>query len=288
VTLRDLEGDRTYRVEVTAPGFVDWRNDVPLKRGQRVVVRAELTPTPSPPPPPVVTTSAGEPPPPPAPVPDAVALPLETFELEAGRHHVDLAQAGVNHVTLDPTETYRVWLGKGPTLGWGYYVLNPAGAQPGALGAKALEMKGATNLYLFRVGADTLGSGPDETKPRQLYLQNVRRKKSSTEVVAGSLEIPASSRVTVSGLDERLTYELLVSPGEPPARRREDGRAISSVVVGHPSDGLLVANLSAPLRLTRTTRFWLTLLDDEPAEGLEGRLSLTLRAVAAVQSHAPK
>jgi hypothetical protein len=281
--LDDLPGAKTYKVQLTKDGFTPWKNDVPLQRGQHLVVAATLEALPPPPPPkveppPVVDAGTPEPAPPP---PDEVAWPTSRFELDATRHRLDLSQAGALAVTLDPAQTYRVTLGKGAMEGWGFYVVNDAGAQPGAFTPQPLQMKGVTKLFAFHFPASALGAeGKDDTKPRPLAVQAGTEKRVTTYKVPGTLKFPETARVTVKALDPDDTYELLVRQGEPAARVRRSGAEERRVLVGHPTQGLVVVSLDEPWRFTGASSVWLTLLDD--ASGTEeGRLAFELREVKA-------
>jgi hypothetical protein len=248
----------------------------------------EALPPPPPPkvePPPVV--DAGSPvvdagtPEPAAPPPDEVTWPVPRFELDATRHRLDLSQAGALAVTLDPAKTYRVTLGAGPMEGWGFYVVNDAGAQPGAFTTQPLQMKGVTKLFAFHFPASALGApGKDDVKPRPLAVQAGAEKRVTTYKVPGALKFPAAARVTVKALDPDDTYELLVRQGEPPARVRRSGAEERRVLVGHPAQGLVVVSLDEPWRFTGTASVWLSLLDDESGTE-EGRLAFELREVKA-------
>ncbi len=276
-----LEGGRRYRVEVSAPGFLPWINDVPLKRGQHLVVDARLAPEPKveppplPPPAPDVPKPAAQPLPP---APDEVKWPLQSFALDVTRHRLDLSTSGALKVPLDPKAVYKVWLSKGPTLGWGFYVVNAAGAQPGPLGEAALQVKGASRLFAFRVPASTLAGEkvPEETKPRQLLVQPQGAKKPTAHKVPGDLRVEYRERVRLTGLNPKATYELTPRQSNPPARMRPGGAPINLVVIGHPTEGLLVAPVGLATRLTGVSQVWLTLLDDA-ADGQEGRLTIEAR-----------
>jgi hypothetical protein len=65
--------------------------------------------------------------------------------------------------------------------------------------------------------------------------------------------------------------------------RSGDPAAVARVAAGHPVDGLLTLTPGAPLRLSRTDRFWVSILEASAPQGLEGRLLFELREVAAVQ-----
>ena len=285
--LDELEGARTYKVALEKDGFKPWTNDVPLQRGQHLVVDAKLDPLPPPePPPPEPAADAGtgeavdagvaaEA----APVPDQVEWPVSRFELDAAKHRLDLSESGALMLKLDPAKTYRVTLGKGPTEGWGFYVVNEAGAQPGGFTAQPLQMKGVTKLFAFHLTASVLGAeGRDDVKPRPLTVQADREKRAQTHKVPGTLKFPASDRVTVTGLDPSDIYELTVRQGEPPARVRESGTEVKRVVAAHPTGGLVVVGVGEPWRFTAAKQVWLTLLDDAPG-GQEGRLVVELREV---------
>ncbi|MEW5739373.1 MAG: serine/threonine-protein kinase [Myxococcota bacterium] len=286
--LEELEGARTYRVELKKDGFKPWRNDVPLQRGQHLVVDAKLEELPQPPP--------VDPPPPPKPevpdagvatpqplpevkpVPDAVTWPVAHFELDAARHRLDLSRAGALSVTLDPAKTYKVTLGKGAMEGWGFYVVNEAGAQPGPFTAQPLQMKGVKKLFAFHVPASVLGGeARDDGKPRPLTVQAGADKRVSTYKVPAGLRFPATSRVTVTGLDAADTYEVLVRQGQPPARVRA-GNEVMRVVMGHPTQGLVVVAVGEPWRFSGAKQVWVTLLDDSTDEQ-EGRVAFDLREV---------
>ncbi|MCU0702109.1 MAG: protein kinase, partial [Myxococcaceae bacterium] len=194
--VRSLPGAVTYRVEVVADGFTPWANDVPLKRGQHLVIDALLEPVPPPPPPrplPEPPPAKVEPPPPPPPPPDAVRWPTARFELDASRHRVDLTKAGALKIPLDEKQTYRVTLSRGPSLGWGYYVVNAAGAAPGPLPTTPQQIKGATRLFVFRVPSSTLAGErrPAETKPRTLTVEARGRPKTLKAPLA--TEVPSTS-----------------------------------------------------------------------------------------------
>jgi hypothetical protein len=284
--LGDLEGAKTYRVELMKDGFKPWRNDVPLKRGQHLVVEAKLEPAPPVERPPPLArpdeVDAGATAPALAPeegaVPDTVAWPVARFELDAAKHRLDLSRAGALSVTLDPAKTYKVALGKGPMEGWGFYVVNEAGAQPGPFTAQPLQMKGVKKLYAFHVPAAVLGgTARDDGRPRPLTVQASTEKRVSTYKVPASLRFPATSRVTVTGLDAAATYELLVRQGQPPARVRA-GHPVTRVVAGHPTEGLVVVAVGESWRFSGAKQVWLTLLDDSPSDQ-EGRLVFDLRHV---------
>lgn len=286
--LGELEGAKTYRVELQKDGFKPWRNDVPLQRGQHLLVEAKLEALPPPvvepvPPPKPEVVDAGAvatpvPVPELKPVPDAVAWPTARFELDAAKHRLDLSRAGALSVTLDPAKTYKVALGKGPMEGWGFYVVNEAGAQPGPFTAQPLQMKGVKKLFAFHVGASVLGGeARDDGKPRPLTVQAGNEKRVSTYKVPPKLRFPQSSRVSVTGLDAADTYELLTRQGEPPARVRT-GNEVQRVVVGHPTQGVVVVAVGEPWRFSGATQLWLTLLDDA-ADAQEGRLQFELREV---------
>ncbi len=284
LTLKDLEGGRSWDVVVTAPGYLPWKNQVPLRRGQHLVVQAELQLEPAPPPP----ARLPEPPPPPPPslpsapppVPDAVAWPVARFDLDAARHHVDLSRAGAKRLELDPAETYRVSLSKGAATGWGYYAVNPAGAQVGALSQRPLEMKGVTRLFAFRLGAASLGASRDDRKSRTVSVVGLKRHRARIDVAPTALELTPTDRVTLTGLDETKVYELRVSAGTPPARLRVTGAPLATVVVGHPVEGVLAAQVGTPLRFKGARQLWFALLDDQP-DVYEGRLALSLVEVPA-------
>jgi serine/threonine protein kinase len=280
VKLGGLAGDRTLRVEVLSPGHEPWKNEVPLKRGQHLVVEAKLQRLPPPAPP-----KAPEPPPPPPkapeppPAPDLVTWPVTRFELDAARHRLDLTAAGAAVVPLEPAKTYRVSLpGKMLTPGWGFYVVSEGGAQPGSFGVEALQIKSASKLYAFHVPASVLGApGKDETKARTLQVQVAGQRKVSTKGVPAKLGFSSAQRVTVTGLSVTSIYELTPRQGSPPAVLRERGQPVTRVVVGTP-EGLVIAPIDEATRLEGLSQFWVTLLDDV-ADAQGGRLAFELREV---------
>lgn len=286
VEVRALTGGRTYRVEVISSGYQTWSNEVPLKRGQHLVVDAalELIPPPKPPPPPVVVAPKVEPkivvpPRPPPPPPDAVTWPLSTFELDASRHRVDLSKAGALKLTLDERQTYRVTLSKGPTLGWGYYVVNAAGAAPGPLPTTPQQIKGANRLFVFHLPTSVLAgvAKPEETKPRTLTVDAKGKPKSYKAPL--SLAMPPDVRVTLTGLDPKATYEVTTRQSvSAPARLRASGAIVTRCVVGHPTLGLLVAEVGKPLVVSNASQLIFTLLDDA-SDDQEGRLIIEVKQV---------
>lgn len=283
--LEGLKGARTYRLRLDAEGRQPWANDVPLASGQHLLVDATLSPLPAPAPetppefePTPETTPAVAPEPAPEPVApavvDEVRWPARRFALDAAHHRLDLSAAGALSVALEPATTYRVSLSKGPLDGWGFYVVNQAGAQPGAFTARPLQMRGATRLFAFHLPVD----GPtDVAKPRRLTLEGNGRRR-LTRTVPGTVAFPPSARLTVVGLDPSATYELTVRQGEPPARARTTGQEVRRVVAGHPTGGLVVVGLDEPWRFTAAGAIWLTLLTDSD-DGQSGRLFVELREV---------
>jgi hypothetical protein len=267
-------------VEVLSPGHEPWKNEVPLKRGQHLVVEAKLQRLPPPAPP-----KAPEPLPPPPkapeppPAPDLVTWPVTRFELDAARHRLDLTAAGAAVVPLEPAKTYRVSLpGKMLTPGWGFYVVSEGGAQPGSFGVEALQIKSASKLYAFHVPASVLGApGKDETKARTLQVQVAGQRKVSTKSVPVKLGFSSAQRVTVTGLAVTSVYELTPRQGTPPAVLRERGQPVTRVVVGTP-EGLVIAPIDEATRLEGLSQFWVTLLDDV-ADAQGGRLAFELREV---------
>ncbi|MBL8919656.1 MAG: serine/threonine protein kinase [Myxococcaceae bacterium] len=271
-----------YRVEVFAEGYKVWSNDVPLKRGQHLVIDAVLERPPPPPPPkqpdPPPLPKKEEPPLPP-PVPDAVSWPVSTFELDAARHRVDLSKAGALKLPLDEKLTYRVTLSRGPELGWGYYVVNAAGAAPGPLPTSPQQIKGANRLFVFRVPTSTLAgvTRPEETKPRTLTVESRGKPKTFKPPLA--LTVAPESRVTLSGLDPKAWYEVTVRQSvSTPARLRAGGAIVTRCVVGHPTQGLLVAELNKPLVVRDAAQLFFTLLDDT-SDDQEGRLIIEAKQV---------
>jgi eukaryotic-like serine/threonine-protein kinase len=280
--VRSLPGGSTYRVEVVVEGFRTWANDVPLKRGQHLVVDAVLEK--AEPPKPTVETAPPAPPPkietppPPPPVPDAVKWPTGPFELDASKHRVDLSKAGALKLSLDEKQTYRITLSRGPSLGWGYYVVNAAGAAPGPLPTTPQQIKGATRLFVFRVPTSTLAGErrPEETKPRTLTVE--AKGKPKTLKAPLSTEVASGSRVTLTGLNPKLTYEVLVRQSTSPARVRASGAIVSRCVVGHPTRGVLVAEVDKPLVVQDAAQLFFTLLDDA-SDDQDGRLLISVTEV---------
>jgi eukaryotic-like serine/threonine-protein kinase len=282
-----LSGDRTIKVEVLSPGHRPWKNEVPIKPGQHLVVEAklELLPPPEPPKPPPAPPKPVEPvkPPEPAPAPDIVSWPVAKFELDATRHRLDLSASGATLVTLEPAKTYRVTLlGKQPAPGWGFYVVSDGGAQPGTFSADPLQIKSASKFYAFHVPAAVLGAREaDETKPRALSVVTEGTRKPQTKSVPVKLTFPASQRVTITGLTATKSYELTPRQGNPPAVARERGLPVSRIVVGTPQ-GLIIAPIDEVTRIEDAASFWVTFLDD--AVGSEsGRLTFELREVKPVK-----
>jgi serine/threonine protein kinase len=281
--VRSLPGGVSYRLEVASEGFQTWANDVPLKRGQHLVVDAvlePLAPEPAPAPvepPPQPPPAKVEPPPrpPPPPPPDAVRWPTGPFELEASRHRVDLTKAGALKITLDEKQTYRITLSRGPSLGWGYYVVNAAGAAPGPLPTAPQQIKGATRLFVFRVPSSTLAGErrPEETKPRTLTVETKGRPKTLKAPLSN--DVPPSNRVTLTGLNPKASYQVLVRQGNSPARVRASGAIVSRCVVGHPTRGLLIAQVDTPLVVQDASQLFFTLLDDA-SDDQDGRLVITV------------
>ena len=287
-----LSGDRTLKLEVRAPGYLPWKNEVPIKSGQHLLVEAKLQvppppepPKPAPPPPDPIPVKVEPPPQPPEPppAPDQITWPAAKFSLDAKRHRLDLTAAGATVVKLDPTKTYRVsLLGKALTPGWGFYVVSDGGAQPGTFGADPLQIKSASTFYAFHVPASLLGSTEkDETKARQLAVQIEGQKKPQVKSVAPKLTFPSSSRVTVTGLTPATAYELTPRQGNPPAVAREKGAPLQLVIVGTPT-GMVVAPIDQVLRLEGLSSFWVTYVDDVDDEEA-GRLEFELREVRPVK-----
>ncbi len=280
--LAGLTANRTFKLELLSPGRAPWKNEVPLKPGQHLVIAAtlELLPPPEPPKPaPVLVPVAPVKPPEPPPAPDIVSWPVAKFELDATRHRLELATSGAAMVTLEPKLTYRVTLqGKPPSSSWGFYVVSDGGAQPGTFGVDPLQIKSASKFFAFHVPASVLGSSEkNETKPRSLSVLIEGGKKALIKAVPATLTFPASQRVTVTGLSATTAYELTPRQGTPPAVAREKGASISRVVVGTPG-GLIIAPMDESTRIEGATSFWVTFLDDAPDDE-SGRLQFELREV---------
>jgi serine/threonine protein kinase len=279
-----LSGNRTVTLEVLSPGHRPWKNTVPIKPGQHLVVDAklEVLPPPEPPPEPPKPQPPPEPVKPPEPplVPDIVSWPVAKFELDAKRHHLELSTSGATAVPLDPSKTYRVALqGQAKSLppGWGYYVLSDGGALPGTFGVDPLQIKSATKLFAFHVPNSMRGSAEkDESKPRALTVTEGSRKP-MTRAVSEKLTFPASQRVTVTGLSPTAIYELTPRQADPPAIAREKGSPLQLVVVGTTA-GLIIAPVNEATRLEGLSTFWVTYLDDA-TDAESGRMHFELREV---------
>ena len=279
-TVSGLTGGRTFHVEVLAPGYQAWKNDVPLKAGQHLVVDARLALVPPPAEPPRPPPEPVKPPEP-APAPDIVSWPLARFELDAVRHRLDLPASGAVAVPLDASKTYRITLGgKSTSPAWAFYVVSEGGAQPGVFGNDPLLIKSATRLYAFHVPASVLGAEQkDETKPRTLSVLAEGTRKAVSRPVSPKLTFPASQRVTVTGLSATTSYELTPRQTAAPALARERGNPIARVIVGTP-EGLIIAPVDEVTRLEGLTSFWVTFLDDAPGDEA-GRMAFELREVRA-------
>ena len=281
VVVGGLEAGRLYKVEVAAAGFKPWSNDVPLKGGQTLLVDARLQALPPPPPPePKPPEPAPAPPKPaPPPAPTEVSWPVERFELDVAANRIDLSKAqGALQLQLDPRGTYRASLSRGPTFGWGYFVVNDAGAAPGPLGDAPLQIKGASKLFVFRFSGAALGSPKEETRLRQLSVQAPKQKKPTTAAVPLALALEPSARVRLNGLDPSASYELTVKQSEPKARVRPTGAPITTVLMGHPKDGLVVVPVDTPQRIKDASQVWFTILDDA-SDVQEGRLTIEVRVL---------
>ena len=245
------EGIRTLKLEVNFPGYQTWKNEVPLKSGQHLLVEAKLQvpPPPEPQKPPAPLPVLVEPPrpPEPPPAPDLVTWPAAKFSLDASRHRLDLSSSGAVQVALEPGKTYRVaLLGKTLTPGWAVYVVSDGGA-----------------------------------KARPLSVLIEGQKKAQLKSVAPKLNFPSSQRVTVTGLSATTAYELTPHQGTPPAIARERGEPLKLVVVGTPS-GLVIAPLDQAVRLEGLSSFWVTFIDDL-SDAESGRLEFELREVRPIK-----
>lgn len=278
-TVSGLTGNRTLHVEVLAAGYQPWKNDVPLKAGQHLVVDAKLAllPPPEPPKPPPAPepVKIAEP----APAPDIVSWPVARFELDASKHRLDLSASGATAVPLDASKAYRIALGgKALSPGWAFYVVSEGGAQPGVFGPEPLLIKSASRFYALHVPSSVLGAPQkDETRPRPLSVAVEGSRRSANKSVPAKLTFPASQRVTVTGLSQTSVYELTPRQSEPPAVARKNGNPIMRVIVGTPG-GLLIAPVNEVTRLEGLTSFWVTFFDDVP-DAETGRLGFELREV---------
>ena len=286
-----LSGERTVKLEVRAPGYQPWKNEVPLKAGQHLLVEAKLELTPPPPEPPkpkapdpvpVIVEPPVKPAEAPA-APDLVTWPAAKFFLDASRHRLDLSTSGATQMSLEPGQTYRVsLLGKALTPGWAFYVVSDGGAQPGTFGTDPLLIKSASKFFAFHVPASVLGSSDkDETKPRQLSVLIEGQKKAQLKSVTPKLNFPSSQRVTVTGLTATTAYELTPRQSTPPAIARERGAPLTLVVVGTPG-GLIIAPIDQVTRLEGLTSFWVTFVDDL-SDAESGRLMFELREVRPIK-----
>ena len=285
-----LSGERKVKLEVRSPGYQPWKNEVPIKSGQHLLVEAklELTPPPEPPKPkvpepvPVILEPPVKPPEPP-PAPDLVTWPVAKFFLDAARHRLDLSTSGATQVSLEQGKTYRVsLLGKALTPGWAFYVVSDGGAQPGTFGSDPLLIKSASKFFAFHVPASVLGSSDkDETKPRQVSVLIEGQKKAQLKNVLPKLTFPASQRVTVTGLTATTAYELTPRQGTPPAIARERGAPLTLVVVGTPN-GLIIAPIEQVTRLEGLSSFWVTFIDDV-SDAESGRLMFELRELRPIK-----
>ena len=257
VQVPNLRSGREYKIEVLAPGYLAWANDVPLKGGQHLEIDAKLQsltrlieapvrPLPLPAP-----VAIAPPQMPKGPPPDVVTWPTSRFELDPIRHHIDLDSAGAGSLPLDPRRTYSVWLNKGPTLGWGFYVLNSAGSQAGALGQMPVLISGSSKLFAYRIPSVLLGGPmPEETKPRTLLVQ-MARSRTKNYTVAPTLKLGDPSGLLAQGLDPRATYEIVLHQSTP-------AKHVSHVVIGHPTLGLINTQFETPIRITGASRLWFT------------------------------
>ena len=279
-TVNRLQTNAPHQVQLALEGYQPWKNDVPLKPGQHLVVPVKLEPVPPPAPPQPEPVAVVEPPKPvePPPVPNAVAWPQATFELDAVRHRIDLSTTGATVVPLEPGRTYRVsLLGNAKAPGWGFYVVSDGGAQPGVFGADPLIIRSASRIFAFHVPEHLLGAGKDESRPRALSVRDEKTKKTRSLPVSPRLDVPDTSRVTVTGLDPDATYELTPRPTEARALLRPHGAGVSMVLVATPR-GLLLASLNEPTRIEGADHLWIALLDDLTDEET-GRLRFELREV---------
>ncbi len=273
--------DRTGRGR--GAGSAKWANDVP--GGQHLEGDAWCTYCPA------HAAAAPEPKPDPSPArpndtPDVITWPTSTFELDLTRHHIDLEAAGAGSLPLDPRLTYSFSLNKGPTLGWGFYVLNTAGSQPGALGVMPVVIKGGTRLFAYRIASVLLGATtPEETKSRTLLLQ-AGRGRPKGYAVPPSLKLKDPAGLVLQGLDPQRTYDVVVhqrvSPGSPAGPG-----AVSHVIVGHPTLGLLNTQFEVPMRVTAANRLWFTVIDNPSSPHTERPL-VEVTDVTAQTARRPK
>ncbi len=266
LTLPELEGGHRYKVEVAAPGFVPWVNDVPVNRGQRLTVAAVLIEQKVKPPevtavkaePPVIEKASTS-----VPVAnDVVTWPVGSVQLDVSRHHLELNAAGATVVKLDPSLTYRVSLSKGPTPGWAYYVVNDAGAMPVTAVGQPLQVKGASKLMAFHVPLAVLGArGREEARPRVLSLVAAPGKKAVAHEVPSALSVAGSTHVTLTGLSSSATYELTPRHGATHARIHPGAPDLQWLVMGT-REGLTAIPFDQVTRVTNTEQVVLTVVDD--------------------------
>jgi hypothetical protein len=285
LVIEKLEGERRYQLALALAGHRGWKNDVPLKRGQHLVVNAALeTDEPVPPPPPIEAPQRVAEAEPAAAIFDTVSWPVRAVTLDVARHHLELNAAGATVLKLEPAATYRVSLAPAQSIGWGFYVVNDAGASPVAFANQPLQIKGASKLFVFHYPlAEVGGQARDEGKPRVLSVTSVVKRKALTHPISPRLDVPESSYVLLKGLDRTGVYEITPRHASPPAKLRASGLPLSVLVMGTES-GLTVIPFDQPTRVSATERVLFTVIDDNAPEPM-GQISLELKEMPIVGRH---
>jgi eukaryotic-like serine/threonine-protein kinase len=263
-----LDGNTKHEVKLELNGYLAWVNSVPLKRGQTLIVNADLLPVPPPPPVAPEPEPPPEPPPPvpPPPAPTSVQWPLSSFELDLSAHRTTLRDATI--IDLDVTRTYRVSLSRGSTFGWGFSVVNAAGASVGPLTSAPMSISAAQRLYLFRARPETLAArSPDERRARLLTLRYTGGKPVVTPILP-TLPFASEQRVTVTGLDTKKVYRLTV----------QSQLGAPATILGATSAGLFALPVGGSATVKKAASLWLTVLDDGSFTA-SGRLTIELREV---------
>lgn len=285
LNIAQLDGERRYQLELTLPGRQPWKNDVPLKRGQHLVVNATLDPEAAAPlaiDPPTPTPITPDPV---AAVADQVTWPVKNITLDVSRHHLELNAAGATVVKLEPAATYRVSLSPGQSIGWGFYVVNDAGASPVAFANQPLQIKGASKLFVFHFPlGDVGGRSREETKPRVLSVTSLSHRKTLTHSISPRLDVNPSTHVLLKGLDRGSVYEITPHQStSAPAKLRSTGLPLSLLVMGTES-GLAVIPFNVPTRVTATERALFTVVDDNAADPA-GEISLEIKEMPIIGKH---
>lgn len=275
VVVPNLTGAHDAHVEVFLPGHLKWSQDVPLKNGARLTVNAALVREP-------IAASADDraglvdlPPPGAA---DEVRWPVEHVTLELSRHHVDLEAAGATKLKLDPALTYRVALSYGPTPGWGFYVVNDAGATPVVFAGQPLEIKGASSLFAFHLPHDLMGVHlPEEKHPRVLSVQAVGQRRGVQHAVFSRLLVAPNHVVRLVGLSPGKSYEITPRQSSPPGRIREGAPPLTRLLMAT-SQGLLVISVDEAALMAGVDAAIFTVVSDSSSPS--GRVDLEVHEVS--------